>query len=101
MIFTVKQDIFAGIGHYLPFFVRASQVALGVKKAPAYAVDVRDTGLIPVSQELLEEGMATSSSILAWENLMYGDGTEHRSIAEGERQEGGDGLSEYKPALLP
>ena len=72
LIFTVKQDIFSGIGHYLPSFVRASQVALGVKKAPAYAVDVRDTGLIPVSQELLEEGMATSSSILAWENLMYG-----------------------------
>ena len=62
MIFTVKQDIFSGIGHYLPSFVRASQVALGVKKAPAYAVDVRDTGLIPVSEELLEEGMATSSN---------------------------------------
>ena len=47
-------------------------MALGVKKEPAYAVDVRDTGLILVSEELLEEGMATSSSILAWENLMYG-----------------------------
>ena len=38
-----------------------------VKKLPANAGDVRDTGSIPeVREDLLEEGMATHSSILAW-----------------------------------
>ena len=45
------------------FQSRASQVALGVKNLPA---DTRDTGLIPGSEDPLEEGMATHSSILAW-----------------------------------
>ena len=38
-------------------------MALGVKNLPA---DTRDTGLIPGSEDPLEEGMATHSSILAW-----------------------------------
>ena len=47
-------------------FVRPSQVALRIKKPPAYAGDIRNTGLIPVSENPLEESMATGSSILAW-----------------------------------
>ena len=41
-------------------------MALRVKKSPAYAGDIRNTGSIPVSEDTLEEGMATGSSILAW-----------------------------------
>ena len=44
----------------------ASGVALVVKNPPADAGDVRDAGLIPGSEDPLEEGMAIHSSILAW-----------------------------------
>ena len=48
----------------------ASQVALEVKNPPANAGDTRDTSLIPESGRsagyLLEKGMATHSSILAY-----------------------------------
>ena len=37
-----------------------------IKKLPANAGDVRDTGLIPGLRRSLEEKMATHSSILAW-----------------------------------
>ena len=37
-----------------------------VKNLLANAGDVRDAGLIPESEDLLEEGTATHSSILAW-----------------------------------
>ena len=37
-----------------------------VKNLPARAGDVRDEGSIPRSEDPLEEGMATHSSILAW-----------------------------------
>ena len=37
-----------------------------VKNLPANAGDIRDAGLIPGSEDPLEEGMATHSSILAW-----------------------------------
>ena len=37
-----------------------------VKNPPANAGDVRDLGLIPGLGKLLEEGIATHSSILAW-----------------------------------
>ena len=37
-----------------------------VKNPPANAGDVRDASLIPGREDLLEEGMATHSSILAW-----------------------------------
>ena len=37
-----------------------------VKNPPANAGDKRDTGLIPGSEDLLEKGMVTNSSILAW-----------------------------------
>ena len=37
-----------------------------VKSPPANAGDVRDGGLIPGSEEPLEEGMAVHSSILVW-----------------------------------
>ena len=37
-----------------------------VKNLPASAGDVRDSGLIPGSEDPLEEVMATNSSILAW-----------------------------------
>ena len=40
-------------------------MALVVKNPPANAGDLRDAGSIPES-ELLEEGMAAHSSILAW-----------------------------------
>ena len=44
----------------------ASQVALVVKNHPEKAGDVRDASLIRESGDLLEKGMATHSSILAW-----------------------------------
>jgi len=37
-----------------------------VENLPANAGDVRDAGLIPGSEDALEENMATHSSILAW-----------------------------------
>ena len=37
-----------------------------VKNLPATAGDVRNMGLIPGWEFLLEQGMATHSSILAW-----------------------------------
>ena len=37
-----------------------------VKNLPASAGDVKDSGLIPGSEDPLEEVMATNSSILAW-----------------------------------
>ena len=40
-----------------------------VKNLPANAGDLRDTGSIPGWQDPLEEGMASPSSILAWEIL--------------------------------
>ena len=45
----------------------ASQVALLVKNPPASAGDVRGVGSIPGSGRSTEQGMATLSSILAWE----------------------------------
>ena len=42
------------------------QVVLVVKNLPASAGDIRDVGSIPGSGDLLEESMATHSSILAW-----------------------------------
>ena len=36
------------------------------KNPPAKAGDIRDAGLIPGSEDPLEEGMATHSSTLAW-----------------------------------
>ena len=47
----------------------AFQVVLVVKKkknSPAKAGDVRDTGSIPGSEDLLKKGTATHSSILTW-----------------------------------
>ena len=41
-------------------------MALVVKNPPARARDLRDTGSIPGSEDPLEEGMATHSSILSW-----------------------------------
>ena len=38
-----------------------------VKNQPANAGDIRDANLIPGHEDPLEEGMATHSSILAWE----------------------------------
>ena len=38
-----------------------------VKNPPANAGDIRDAGLVPGREDPLEEGMATHSSILAWE----------------------------------
>jgi len=42
-------------------------VALEVKNLPANAGDESKAGSIPTSGDPLEEGMATHSSILAWE----------------------------------
>ena len=41
-------------------------MVLVVKNLPVSAGDVRDVGSIPGWEDLLEEGMATHSSILAW-----------------------------------
>ena len=46
---------------------RASQVALVVKNLSANAGDVRDVGSITGLGRSLETGMATLTSILAWE----------------------------------
>ena len=46
--------------------MRASQVVIVEKNPPANAGDIRDAGLIPGSEDPLEEGMATHSSTLAW-----------------------------------
>ena len=42
------------------------QVALVVKNLPDNSGDIRDTGLIPRSEDPLEKEMATHSSIFAW-----------------------------------
>ena len=41
-------------------------MVLVVKNLPVSAGDIRDMDLIPGSEDPLEEGMATHSSILAW-----------------------------------
>ena len=41
-------------------------MALVVKNPPVSAGDIRDSGSIPGSEDPLEEGMATHSSILTW-----------------------------------
>ena len=41
-------------------------VVLVIKNSPASAGDIRNTGSILGSEDLLEEGTATHSSILAW-----------------------------------
>ena len=46
--------------------IRASQVVLVVKNPPGNAGAAGDAGLIPGSEDPLEEGRATHSSILAW-----------------------------------
>ena len=43
-------------------------MALVVKDLPASAGDRRDRGSIPGWEDLLEKEMATSSSILGWQN---------------------------------
>ena len=54
-------------GGVIPSFLMiTNQVALVVKNLPANAGDVRDVGSIPGSEDPLEEGMATHSSILVW-----------------------------------
>ena len=42
------------------------QVVLVVKNLPANAGDMKDVGLILGWEDLLEEGVATHSSVLAW-----------------------------------
>ena len=49
-----------------PKFTGASQVVLVVKKPPARARDIRDTGSVLGSGRSPGGGMATHSSILAW-----------------------------------
>ena len=44
----------------------ASLVAQLVKNPPAMQGDTGEVGSIPGSEDLLEEGMATYSNILAW-----------------------------------
>ena len=41
-------------------------MVLLIKNLPANARDIRDTGLIPWSEDPLEEGTATHFSILTW-----------------------------------
>ena len=58
-----KEFIFYGA---ITVSLGASQVALVVKNPPADAGYVRDMDSIPGLEDLLEEGMATHSSIFAW-----------------------------------
>ena len=51
-------------------WLEASQAALVVKNLPADAGAVRDMDSIPGSEDPLEEGMATHSSILTWRILV-------------------------------
>ena len=44
---------------------KASQVVLVVKNPPSNAGDIRDAGSIPGSEDPLEKGRTTQSSILA------------------------------------
>ena len=44
-------------------------MVLVVKNLPANAGNLRDVGSIPESEDPLEEGMATHSSILTWRIL--------------------------------
>ena len=46
-------------------------MALVIKNLPANAIGVRDTGLIPGSGRSPGWGMATHSSILAWEEIQW------------------------------
>ena len=50
----------------LSFNRGASPVALVVKNPPVNAGDLRALGSVPGWEDLLEEGMATHSSSLAW-----------------------------------
>ena len=54
---------------FIVTYYGASQVALVVKNLPANAGDLRDMGLIPESEDPLEEGKAAHSSILAWRTM--------------------------------
>ena len=49
-----------------------SQMVLAVKNPPANTGDMRDAGLISGWGRPLEEGMATHSSILAWNPMDRG-----------------------------
>ena len=51
-------------------FLRFSQVVLVVKNPPANAGDVRDVGLIPESEDPLEEDMVTQLQYSCLENPM-------------------------------
>ena len=42
-------------------------MGLAVKNVPASAGDIRDPGMILGQEDPLEKGMATHSSIVAWE----------------------------------
>ena len=50
----------------ITLYTWASQVALVLKNPTANAGSIRDVGLIPGSEDPLEEGMENHSSILAW-----------------------------------
>ena len=43
-----------------------SLVVIAIKNQPAKAGEIRDAGLIPGSEDPLEDSMATHSTILAW-----------------------------------
>ena len=51
---------------YIILMDGAFKVVLVVKNPPANAGDVNDPSSVPGSEDFLEEGMATHSSILAW-----------------------------------
>ena len=57
--------VFADVKRYQQL-TGASQVALMVKNPPANAGDTRDMGSIPGLEDLLEEDMATHSTLLLW-----------------------------------
>ena len=50
----------------ITLFNNTRHLALVVKNMSASAGDVRDVGSIPGSEDPLEKGMATHSSIFAW-----------------------------------
>ena len=63
-VFSASQVLISNIRHHR--FLRASQVALVVKNPPTNAGDTEMQVQTLGREDLLEEGMATHSSVRAW-----------------------------------
>ena len=61
-------------------YYTASRVALAVKNPPANTGEIRDAGSTLGWEDLLEEGLATHSSILVWRTQRTEDPGELQSM---------------------